>query len=90
MTKYVKMNGRTLETARKEIEALGFSARIEDRYDTGYLALYVSAENGDDAADYYGEFRGVCPWINSKLEKLAERRGWYCEWENAGEIALAW
>lgn len=50
--------------------------------------IYVSAENGDDAADYYGEFRGGDPWVCPRLEKWAEKRGCYWEWENPGCIVL--
>ena len=48
----------------------------------GYLRL--SAENGDGAADYYGEFRGEYPYINPDIEAAAKRCGFYLEWENAG------
>jgi hypothetical protein len=54
-----------------------------------YRALIcVSAEYGDGAADYYGEFRGGYPWINPKLEKIATDNGCYWEWLNPGAIAL--
>lgn len=48
----------------------------------------VSAENGDDMADYYGEYRGGYPWINPALESFAESHGCYWEWLNPGSIAL--
>ena len=50
--------------------------------------IKVSAEHGDDAADYYGEFRGGYPWINPILEKIAEANGGFWEWQNPGCIAL--
>jgi len=50
--------------------------------------VYVSAEHDDDAADYWGEFRGGHQWINPKLEKLAKQNGCYWDWENAGVIGL--
>ncbi len=50
--------------------------------------VMVSAENGDDAADYYGEFRGGYPWINPKLEELATKLHCFWEWQNPGCIAL--
>lgn len=50
--------------------------------------VYVSAEHGDDAADFYGEFRGGYPWINPKLEKVAEQNHCYWEWINGGVIGL--
>ena len=49
--------------------------------------LHVSAENGDDAADYYGEFRGGLPHINPKLEAAAKTCGMYWEWDHAGSIS---
>jgi hypothetical protein len=50
--------------------------------------ICVSAEHGDDAADYYGEFRGGYPWINPILEKIASDNGCFWEWMNPGAIAL--
>ena len=50
--------------------------------------LNVSAENGDGAADYYGEFRGGYPFIEPKLEAWAKKRGGYWEWVNPGCIAF--
>lgn len=50
--------------------------------------LFVSAEQGDDAADYYGEFRSGDPWINPTLKTWAKERGFYWEWENPGMIVL--
>jgi hypothetical protein len=56
----------------------------------GSLAM-VSAEHGDGAADYYGEFRGGnYPYIDPALEAFAEKRGAYWEWVNPGQIALYW
>jgi hypothetical protein len=51
-------------------------------------ALFISAENGDNAADYYGEYRGGYPWINEALEAWAKKRGGYFEWENPGTIVF--
>lgn len=48
--------------------------------------IYISAENGDSAADYYGEYRGGYPWINEALEAWAKKRGGYWDWENPGTI----
>ncbi len=50
--------------------------------------LYISAENGDDAADYYGEFRGGDPYINPLLEDFAAKNGGYFEWENPACIVF--
>lgn len=48
--------------------------------------IYISAENGDCAADYYGEYRGGYPWINEALEAWAKKRGGFWDWENPGTI----
>ena len=76
-------------TIVKEINRMGFKA-FQRNTDTtpSYPAVYVSAENGDDAADYYGEFRGGYPWINPKLVRLAEKNGLMWEWQNPGCIGL--
>jgi hypothetical protein len=50
--------------------------------------LYISAENGDDAADYYGEYRGGDPYINPELLKFAEKNKGYFEWENPACIVF--
>ena len=52
----------------------------------GYL--FVSGEEGDDAMDYYGEYRGGYAWINPVLEQFAADNNCYWEWENAGCIVL--
>ena len=50
-------------------------------------ALYLSAESGDGAADYWG-VGDDGPYINSKFEAWAEERGFYWEWENPGCLML--
>lgn len=57
--------------------------------DKGTGLLCVSGEEGDGFVDYYGEFRGGCPYINPKLEQWAKERGCYWEWRDAGSICLA-
>lgn len=81
MEKTMNANTELMEAIRK----LGFHPF--DNNDYGALVC-VSAEYGDDAADYYGEFRGGYPWINPKLEELAENLQCYWEWMNPGAIAL--
>ena len=44
-------------------------------------------ENGV-TCDYYGEFTGGYPWINPDIEKIAEKAGYFCEWNNPGSISL--
>jgi len=75
-----------VQKTKAKIEAMGFKAFIRNDYGKPYVA--VSAENGDDAADYYGEFRGGYPWINPKLESLAKSKKAYWEWQNPGSITL--
>ena len=72
------------ETADKRIVAMGFLTLAADDSES----LRVSAENGDSAADYYGEYRGGYPWINPKLETFAEKNGFVWEWENPGVITM--
>lgn len=67
----------------KEIRKMGFTPFVCDKG-----MVHVSAECGDDAADYYGEFRGGYPWINPKLEELARKFDIYWEWDNPGSIVL--
>lgn len=81
-------------TAIKQIEKLGFKAfHHEGEHDV----VKVSAENGDNAADYYAmgdwsaemmDRAGLDGFgINKKLSKWAEKNGLYWEWYNAGCIA---
>lgn len=51
-------------------------------------SLFISAEEGDNAADYYGEYRGGYCWINPALEAWAQKRGGYFDWENPGTIVF--
>jgi len=69
-----------------EVEALGFHTFFHDEGEF----IKVSAENGDDAADYYGEFHNTdgLPWINPELEAIATKYGMFWEWCNPGCIAL--
>lgn len=85
-------------TAKKQIEALGFHP-VDNDWSEGSIVC-VSAEHGDNAADYYGEGLLLLseeigkplpgagdPWINPQLEAWAEKNGLYWEWVNAGGIA---
>lgn len=71
------------EAIAKKIKAAGFLPilRTDGR-------LVVSAENGDQAADYYGEFRGGYPWINPKLEEIVDKAGCMLEWESPGALSV--
>lgn len=62
------------------ISHMGFHAFVRDG------VCYVSGDHGDDAMDYYGEYRGGYPWINPRLEELAEQNNLYWEWQNPGCI----
>jgi len=68
----------TITKLKKKIDALGYHTFERDHDGM----LHVSGEHGDDAIDYYGEFRGGYPWINPKLEALAEEFNGYWEWDN--------
>ncbi|HEY6021003.1 MAG TPA: hypothetical protein VIY48_14195 [Candidatus Paceibacterota bacterium] len=72
----------SLETLAAIITDLGFRPMIDEG------ELFVSAEYGDDAADYWGEFRGGYPWINPALEMLAREENAYWDWVNPGQIVL--
>lgn len=72
----------SLEKLATMITDLGFNPTIDDG------ELFVSAEHPDDAADYYGEFRGGYPWINPALETLARKENAYWDWVNPGQIVL--
>ena len=48
--------------------------------------LYVSTEDGNHFADYYGEYRGGAPWIDSRIEAAARDHGYFWEWQNAACI----
>ena len=58
--------------------------------DAGYKAyeqdgsVYISAESGDNAADYYGEFQGGYPWINPSIVRMAKQAKAVLDWKNAG------
>lgn len=69
--------------AVKAIEKLGFRAFLNG---DGYVS--VSMEHGDNAGDYYGEFRGGYPWINPKLKTFAKSKKAYWSWDNPGAITL--
>ena len=80
-------------TILKRIEAMGYGKYIIDNCDTADMQVRLGCEYlGGDApeapGDYYGEFRGGYPWIDPKLEKLANDNGYYWEWENAAVISL--
>jgi len=49
-----------------------------------------SEAGGAPLADYYGEFRGGCPWIDPKVEKILKsiKRDAYFEWDDAGSITV--
>jgi hypothetical protein len=50
--------------------------------------VFVSAEHGDNMADYYGEYRGGYPWIRPELEEFAKQHGGHWEWQNPGAIVF--
>lgn len=50
--------------------------------------VYVSAEDGKNLVDYYGEYRGGYPYIDPVLEAFAKEQGMFWEWVNPGCIGL--
>lgn len=51
--------------------------------------VIVSAEDGLEWANYYGEMdEGPYPWIHKTLEDFAEDYDMHWEWENPGCISL--
>lgn len=79
-TNFIRNSGGGLDLVEVEVEPYSF---IRDGN------LFVSTENGDDAGDYYGEYRGGFPWINPKLEDWARERNSYWEWQDGGTLVLA-
>lgn len=66
-------------------------SKIDNNQPTIYVKdglIYVSAEDGNYFADYYGEFNNGYPYIDPRLEKIADKYGMIWEWQNAGEIIL--
>lgn len=51
--------------------------------------IYVSAEDGNYFADYYGEYKEEM-YIDPRLEKIGEKYGMYWDWEDAGSIVLGY
>ena len=77
-----------IEKIKAELSKLkGLSGRSPDIFIRDGL-LKVSAEDGEDFADYYGEFRGGYPYIDKRLEKIADKYDTYWEWDNPGVITL--
>jgi hypothetical protein len=64
-----------------EVEKLPFSYIRDNK-------LFISAENGDNAANYYGGQYGNDPYINPALEEFAAKNKGYFEWMNPGEIVF--
>ncbi len=52
--------------------------------------IYLSAENDDEFADYYGEFNGGLPYIGDKLEAIADKYDMMWDWENPGTLILGY
>lgn len=79
------------ETLRKMVSnvklASGSKPFVLPFVERGAIAM-VSAEHGDGAADYYGEFRGGYPYIDPALEAFATKYGMYWDWVNPGQIAM--
>lgn len=50
---------------------------------------FVSAEEGDGLADYYGEFTGGHPFIHPALETWATEHDSFWDWADAGTLILS-
>ena len=51
--------------------------------------IYLSAEDGNYFADYYGEYKEDV-YIDPRLEKIADKYGMYWDWESPGTIILGY
>ena len=43
---------------------------------------------GISAIDYYGEYRGNYPWVDSRIDAFCEKHNLYYEWENCAIIGF--
>ena len=68
----------------RDLNALGGDAALSE----DGRCVFLSAENGDNLADYYGEFTGGDMWIAPKVLEIAARHGGFVEWENAGCLSI--
>lgn len=75
------MHHKTKAKIERQIAKAGFTT-----FDWGDGVIRVSGEEGDSACAYYGP--NDYPWINPKLEEIAEESGCFWEWMNPGAIAL--
>ncbi len=76
--------------AAKIKEQFGYHVFVQEGCTKKSFTVLVSAENGDDSADYYGERGGsIYPWINPKLVEFAKERDGFWEWQNPGSISFA-
>lgn len=51
--------------------------------------IYVSAEDGNYFADYYGEYKDEM-YIDPRLEKIADKYDMSWDWEDPGTIILGY
>lgn len=78
------MHHKTKAKIERLIAKAGFKT-----FDWNDGVIRVSGEEGDGAADYYGEFSGTgYPTIHPRLEEIAEDNDCFWEWMNPGAIAL--
>ncbi len=77
---------KSLQWDRTKKDLIETTAPVHSFIQDGVLK--VSAEHGDGAADYYGEFRGGDMYINPALESWAKAKGGYWEWQNPGCICF--
>ena len=82
--KAIQKPGISYDTINKKYVDIMVSPTVILRDDK----IIVSAEDGRDFADYYGEFRGGYPFVDPVLEKFAATNNMFWEWENPGCIYL--
>lgn len=82
------MTNKTIISRLRKIKRCGKNPTVFEFSDGG---IGVSAEDGGDFADYYGEFRGGYQWICPELENFVKSlgKGYYWEWENPGCLRLS-
>jgi hypothetical protein len=65
------------------IEIKGYLDKALFHHEDVDIAISVEyAHTAGIIGDYWGEFRGNSPWINPKIEELAEEHGYHTEWIN--------
>ncbi len=93
----MKRNARLAYNALKKIGApvldadwgghFAISAELYGR-DDGFYEGHKDLAPGGYWADYYGEFTGGYPYVAPEIEKILDKYGLYCEWNNPGVLSV--